>query len=112
MTKQDFLVKVEFDIKELFYLCRDANRSGVKLVLVEGILSYKEHFENCKAVTTADDPKIKSFIAYTLDAFTLLCGVALGHEGSVSGFFDILSRMEEIRREYEPKEEQNREYYN
>lgn len=110
MSRDDFLVRIEFDIKALYKIAKEANRKGVRLAIAEGVTAYKRFFENCGAVKSAEDPEVKSFIAYAIDAMTCICGVAIGRDDCATAYVHVLQRIEEIREKYVPHVEYNREF--
>ncbi len=99
--EKEFANETTHDVKEFFVIAKNAKRKNVKRVIAKGIFTYKNDFKTLNF----KDSKMKSFVAYTEEALTLIVDITLNKRGAEKEFDNVFGRMCEICEEIEEASE-------
>jgi hypothetical protein len=99
MTEKDYLENTFLDVMEFFEFSRNARREPVKFALSEGVEIYKRRLSK-ECFSESSHPQVKAFVAYALEALTLINGYLVDRKESGEHFGEVFDRMRAICRDF------------
>ncbi|MBQ9812443.1 MAG: hypothetical protein IJM54_03920 [Thermoguttaceae bacterium] len=99
MAEKEFLEDTVLNVMELFDIVRNVRREHVKIMLIEGIEMYKKRLSK-SCFSESPHPQVKAFVAYALEALTLINGYLVDRKESGEHFGEVFDRMRAICRDF------------